>query len=261
MATYYTDTSYLSRSIDDRSWVIAAPSSIRLYPRTPYEAVTHGVDYMDSNELSPAPWQGRAMTAVARCFGLQHADTGNIPRTIPGPRYSAIRQFRWVMNTYPEFAVAAPSPYTFGDNVPVGAILYWDESTPEGGAVGICAGYRNGILQVLTTTSDPTTKNWGLKDTTPYGCAGWTIPLFYAKSSMDLWNLWDGDRKTVPAQYDLYEHVLDPLPFVYDSANAYDMSRIEADNIWSATDLQRSNQLAFANLEKPIFEVEPEPEE
>lgn len=258
MATQYTTLTHLYRTLDDRQWTIAPPSSIRMYPRTPYEALNHGLDYMDNEEQSPAPWSGRAMTAVARCFGLQTADTGKIPRTIPGPRYSAIRQFRWVMATYPEYAVAAPSPFTFGENVPIGAILYWDESTPEGGAVGICAGYRRGIMQVLTTIDNPTTKNWGLRDTVPYGCAGWTVPLFFAKSSMDLWNLWDGDKKTVSAQYDLYENTLNPTESMYDGDRPYDVSRVETENIWNAVSLQKSNQEAFLSTFNPSTYVEEE---
>ena len=231
MTTYYKNIDYLSRSIDNQQWVTTAPTEIRQYPRSPYEAVGHAVQYMDSSETAPVPWTGRGMTAVARCYGLQTANTGMIPRTIPGPRYAAIRQYRWLMQTYPEYGVQAPNPYTFGDNVPMGAILYWDESTPDGGAVGIAAGYRLDVLQVLMVTNDPV-KNWGLRDTIPYGCAGWTVPLFFARSSMDLWNLWDGDRKTVASTYDLTSFTIDPTSGVYDSDLIYDVSRVDREGIW-----------------------------
>ena len=231
MTTYYKSIDYLYRTLDDRQWVTTAPTEIRQYPRTPYEAVSHAVYYMDSPETSSVPWTGRGMTAVARCFGLQSADTGLIPSTIPGPRYAGIRQFRWLMQTYPEFAVQAPNPYTFGDNVPMGAVLYWDESTPEGGGVGIAAGYRNDVLQILMVTNDPT-KTWGLRDIIPYGCAGWTVPLFYARSSSDLWNLWDGDRKTVPSTYDFSAFTIDPSASTYDVDLPYDISRVDREGIW-----------------------------
>ena len=233
MTTYFTATDHLTRTIDDRQWVVTAPGSVRQYPRTPEEAVWHAVSYMSSSEVAPYPWTGRAMTAVARCFGLRSADTGDIPSNIPGDRYSAIRQYRWLSQTYPDYVVPAPSPFTFGESVPMGAVMYWDESAPYGASVGICAGYRRGILQVLTTTSDPATKNWGLKDVEPYGCAGWTVPLFYARSSNDLWSLWDGDQRTVPSEYDFYRLTMDPLVATYDSPYyRYDESRIETTNIW-----------------------------
>ena len=136
MTTYYKTTEHLRSTIDDREWIVPPPAEIRQYPRSPYEAVLHAIEYLDSPFIAPVPWKGRGMTAVARCYGLQTAETGRIPATIPGPRYSAIRQFRWLMQTYPEYAVPAPNPYTFGADVPMGAVVYWDESSPSGGGVG-----------------------------------------------------------------------------------------------------------------------------
>lgn len=196
-----TTSSLSYTDADGLTWCLAAPTSVRQYPRTPYEAVLHGFSYLENKLSSPYPWTGRGMTAVARCFGLRTAHTGSIPLSVPGPRYSGIRQYRWVSMTYPDLAVPAPNVFTFGDNVPLGAVLYWDESGPDGGAVGIAAGYRKGVLQVLTATSDPV-NSWGVTDVIPYGCAGWTAPVFYAGSSMDVWNLWDGDYKTLLTKYD-----------------------------------------------------------
>lgn len=229
-----TGVSRLSYRRDDSRIALAAPGTIRSYPRSPHQAVLHGLEYMqDYTPPAPYPWSGRSMVAVARCFGLKSAETGTIPLDIPGSRYSAIRQYRWLMQTYPDYAVPAPSPFTFGEDVPVGAVMYWDESSPYGSTVGISAGYRRGILQVLTTTADPSTKNWGLRDAYPHGCAGWTTPIFYAQSSGELWSLWDGDTRTVPSEYDFYSLVMDPTAATYDSDRyTYDQQRIESKDIW-----------------------------
>lgn len=231
MTTYYKTTEHLRSTIDDREWIVPPPAEIRQYPRSPYEAVLHAIEYLDSPFIAPVPWKGRGMTAVARCYGLQTAETGRIPATIPGPRYSAIRQFRWLMQTYPEYAVPAPNPYTFGADVPMGAVVYWDESSPSGGGVGIAAGYREGLLQILMVTNDPT-KNWGLSDTVPYGCAGWSLPIFYTHSSFDTWSLWDGDDKTVSSRYDGAEVAVDPVVYAYDNDFIYDISRFSREEIW-----------------------------
>ena len=188
-----TDPSIVTR-IDGRLWVAPAPTSIRQYPRTPYLAVQHGIEFVDGHKGPVHPWTGRGMTAVARCYGLRTAMTGDIPKNIPGPQFSAIRQYRWLRRYYPSLTFPAPHPNSFGTGVPIGAILYWDETgTSEAiGGVGIAIGYQNGILQQLCATDDAE-KSWEIRAASLFGCAGWTLPVFYAPSSLECWALWDGD--------------------------------------------------------------------
>jgi hypothetical protein len=207
---------YLYASIDYRDWVSQQGSAVAKPPRSPLQAIQHIVRFLEFHPDNDVRWKDRGMDAVARAYGLQSSRCSEIPATIPGVTDSAARNFRWLREEHPEYVVQAPSSTTFGNSVPIGALLYWDESINGYGAVGIAAGYRNGVLQQFTVgeakpqipehlpdgRTNPaytkaqaaglleTTHDIVLRDAPAAGCLGWSAPIFYA-SSTDGFNLWE----------------------------------------------------------------------
>lgn len=219
---------YLYASVDYRLWAAQRGSQTSRNPRSPVQAIEHIVSYLEFHD-AVVNWEGRGADAMARAYGLLSARLQDIPNDVVGPPMSSTRMFRWILRDFPDFAVPAASPRSFGNAVPIGALLFWDETVGNGyGAVGIAAGYRNGILQQFTvaepgavvqsvTATIPAllangkanpayakaqragidvlenlnTHTVVLRDVPPMGCLGWSAPIFSGPGTTVGFKLWE----------------------------------------------------------------------